>query len=299
MVKNAMTAQFLLLCLMAGMLMYLPAWGQTPRQAQPQLNDKDIDLFVVNWQDVKPRTMYGVLEVRDLLTRTTGNPNRPTKKGMVLRDLKQISYGILKPGGVTTPSKLSGEQYIMYIDGGTGVIRAGGQTAELMEGIGVIMPPALEFSIENNGSEFLTMYIIVEPIPKDFSPRPHMVVRNSYDKPISSAGNRGDMEDYLFSYRDGLAVAAGINPVMFEPRTLFPAHAHPQEVEEVWIALSGDMEFVIGSQRRQFPEGSAYRAPADGVTGHINVNLAETSRRLLWIMVVPRESLTGETDSMI
>jgi uncharacterized cupin superfamily protein len=59
--------------------------------------------------------------------------------------------------------------------------------------------------------------------------------------------------------------------------------------EEIWIALD-EINIQIGGERRLLREGSAYRAPADARTPHVNINATNQDKRLLWIMRVPESS---------
>ena len=88
---------------------------------------------------------------------------------------------------VTTPAVLKGEQVISYIDGGEGEISAGGKTVKLYNGVCVIMPPQLEFTLKNSGEDPLTMYLIVEPVPEGFKPKTEMVAKDENIQPFSMA----------------------------------------------------------------------------------------------------------------
>ena len=64
--------------------------------------EPDIDMFLGNWQESAPRYAYGTLEVRDILTKSQGDPLHPTKKGAVLTDINSLSYAILEEHVSTT-----------------------------------------------------------------------------------------------------------------------------------------------------------------------------------------------------
>ena len=247
----------------------------------------DVDLFLSSWKESSPRKIYGSFQVWDILTDLEGTPLRPRKKGAVLTDLKAVRYAILKPAGSTRPMELSESQYILYITAGQGKISTKKREAELFEGIGVIVPPDIEFTLMNTGNLPLSMYIIEEPIPDDFDPRDEIVVRYEYDNKISTNVNRVDSSEWLFSVEDDLSTLVSFNPVMYEPKSLVPRHVHEPGIEEVWISIKGDMQLMVGDQVRKFSPGSAYKVPADGITPHTNINKSDTSKKLLWMMKVP------------
>ena len=251
-------------------------------------NPVDIDMFVVDSNDSEPRRMFGSLEVRDILTKCVGDPLNPTEDGAVLTDINAVSYAVLGAKKKTEPSKLKGFQLVFYITSGEGEITSGNKTARLIVGNGVLMPPDTEFTLTNTGNDKLAMYLIEEPIPSGFKPRSAMLVRYEYDNPISSNIKRvSDTRKLLFSLHDGLSTLIAINPIMWEPKSLYYPHAHGEGDEEIWISVTGDFLVQLGNKRRSLPAGSAYKVPADGRTAHININQSEVSRKLLWLYKVP------------
>ena len=274
--------KIIVICL--AVLVVITAFGiaQIP---SPKKTEPDIDMFIGSWKESDPRYSYGSLEIREILTRCKGNPMRPQKKGAVLTDINSLSFASLAVNTSTTQSKLEKEQFIIYINSGKGIIKSGSRTTDLHEGIGVLLPPGIEFSMTNTGDETLTMYIISEPIPEGFRPKMRMVVKNEFDNPISTSLSRTNRSNnWLFSRDDGLSTFIAINPIMFEPNSLVQPHLHPEDIEEVWIALKGDVMIQIGNQRRKLFEGSAYRAPADGITPHTNINNTDASKKMMWMM---------------
>jgi len=247
----------------------------------------DIDMFIGNWKESVPRYIYGSLEVRDILTRCSGDPMQPTVKGAVLTDILSLSYASLEPHTSTIPLMLVEEQHIFYINSGKGIIKSGSKTANLVEGIGVLMPPGIKFTITNAKDEPLTMYLIAEPLPEEFNPNKEMVVKNEYDNQISTDLRRVDSNNWLFSRNDGLSTLTAINPVMYEPMSYVQPHVHPVGVEEVWFVIKGDILILLGKQRRKLHAGSAYKVPANGITPHANINNTNVSKKLMWMMKVP------------
>lgn len=254
-------------------------------------NEPYIDMFMGNWQESKPRYVFTTLEVWDILTKCHGNPLRPTKKGAVLTDINCVSYAILETHGATTPSMLKGKQYIFYITSGQGTIKSPNKTANLHDGIGVLMPPGITFTMTNTGDEPLTMYIIEEPITSGFISNKEMVVKNEYDNPVSTNIHRAKRGEWLFGSYDGLSTLESINLIMYEPMSFFPPHVHAEGVEEVWIAIQGDIRIQVGRQRRMLPAGSAYKVPGTSTIPHANINGTDVSKKLMWMMKVPKRTI--------
>jgi mannose-6-phosphate isomerase-like protein (cupin superfamily) len=245
--------------------------------------EPNIDLFTVNWKDAAPKILYGSLEVRDLLTGLQGNPLNPKKKGAVLTSLNSVSYAILKPGAKTSPSKMYREQGLFYISSGEGVIRSGKSEAGLREGIGVLLPPGIDFTLSNTGREPLVLYIIKDPVPEGFKTGAKIIVRDDNDFPPSTNLRRAGSNQWLFGLRDGLSTFLGVDPIRYEPDSMVPPHVHFPGEEEVWIAIDS-IDIQVGNEHRTLPPGTAYKVPANGKTAHSNINRDRKPKRLLWIM---------------
>ena len=250
-------------------------------------NQPDVDLFINHWQNSQPYKEFGTLDVWNILTKSDGDPLRPKKKGSVLTDLNAVRFAALLPGLETDTSTLESRQYVCYITAGEGRLFSKTGPITIEEGNAFIIPPGVEFSLKNVSDANLTMYIVEEPIPRDFTPKQHVIVTSEYDNVISTNLRRVESDNWLLSLFDGLSTLISFNPVMYEPKSFVPPHVHEPDIEEVWIAVRGDMKIQVGNQQRDFPAGSAYKVPADGITPHTNINRSGPSKKLLWMMKVP------------
>src|SRR6478752_4136857 len=69
-----------------------------PSPVDPKV-DPNIDMFVNDWKNATPRSMYGGITFQDILTRLEGpDPVHPTKKGAVLVNITAISHAELAAG---------------------------------------------------------------------------------------------------------------------------------------------------------------------------------------------------------
>lgn len=266
--------------------------SETPKYAalEPSKFDPDddppADLFIGNRLHSMPRILHGALIVRDMLTPLVGEPLRPVRKGAVLTEMKSVSCVTLEANGRTRPATLDGEQYIFYVDGGCGAIRSGGETIELREGIGILVPPSLEFVMEA-GATPLTGNLVVEPVPAGFTPNTGIKVVDEHEGPLSISVHWANIDNGLFSRGDGLTTLLGIGVIRLDAMTIAQPHSHPEGVEEVWFAIDGDIMVLLGKQLRRLPVGTAYKIPADGMTAHANINRTDGIIKLMWIMHVP------------
>ncbi len=254
--------------------------GEAARSLAAALN---VDFFVGYWKETKPRRLYGSLEAWDLLTRASGDPLKPKKRGAVLTMFNTVSYASLAPHASTRATRLSGVQHVLYIVSGYGTVRSGGTSTDIRQGFGIIVPPGLEFTLANGGDNPLILYVVEEPVASGTRVSRRLVIKNDFDSPISTSARRLDARYWLFTRRDGLAVATGMDQIIFEPRTFVPPHVHLPEEEEVWIALD-DVKIQIGKEQRLLPAGAAYKPPADSRTPHVTINDSRENRRMFWIM---------------
>ena len=242
-----------------------------------------IDMFIANYKESMPRHIFGSLIERDILTPNDGDPMRPASKGAVLTDIKGLSHGTLQPHASTIPSSLKDEQKIFYIYSGKGTLKTGQKTADLYNGIGVLMPPGIEFTMINTGDESLMMYLITEPVPSGFQPPKEMVVKDENVQPISVHNAHWSYVVKKLLWNDeGLSTLLGIGPVWVDPMNMGQPHSH--DTEEIWIALEGDINILLGKQIRKFSVGSAYKVPQNGITPHSNINVTDERIKLLWFM---------------
>lgn len=243
--------------------------------------DPDINLYMNTWKNSPPVMTHGTLEERDILTK--GDPMKPPAKGAVLKYVNGFTHGTLAPKTSTTPTKLKGEQEIFYFLTGTGTIKAGSNKADLYSGISILMPPDREFTITSTGDEPLTMYIIKEPIPKDFKPVKNMVVKDENTLPISgTTGHWAHIVKGVFSKDDGLGTMLAVLTVTYDQMTIGHPHSHEGEFEEVWTAISGTSVAFLGKKIVWQPPGTGYMIPPDGNTPHANINPTEGPVKLLY-----------------
>lgn len=262
-----------------------PNYGQLDPNPYDPATEPDIDLFMSSWKEALPHHVYGSLIERDIFTRCEGDPLKPVTRGAVLTNLKAFSHGTLESGHKTQAAKLTGDQRIFYVYTGKGQVKSGGKTADLYSGTALLMPPNVEFVIENTGDEALSMYIMTENLPDGFKPRKDMLVRDENVLPFSSSNVHWcHCYKNLIGKEDGLATLRGLGPVWFNPMTMGQPHSHEVGVEEIWFSLNGDITILIGKQIRKFPAGTAYKIPPNGKTPHSTINVTDEPIKVFWFM---------------
>ena len=134
-----------------------------------------------------------------------GRPPSSQSKGAVLTSLKRLCHATLYAHTKTEPTTLKDEQEIYYIYDGKGTISAGGKSADLYDGICVLMPPGLELTMTNTGDTPLLMYIMVEPVPEGAKTWKDMMVKDeNVITPTSSNVHWSHIYKSLFGRGDGL-----------------------------------------------------------------------------------------------
>ena len=237
-----------------------------------------INLYFADWHDATPRTTRGAMEEREIFTR--GNAISPSHKGALLRFINSYAYDTLPSHAVSQKTRLDGRQEIYFIDSGSGVMTAGGQTADLSRNTAVLVPADLEFTIKNTGDQPLAMYVVNEPVPAGFRPNSGLLVRDENKLPISSsAGHWAHLVKSIFVTSDGLATLESVLTVALDPLTMGRPHVvDHDDIEEVWTALDGTSIAFVGNQlRRQTPGMAFYHIP-DNKTPHTNINQNQDSQ---------------------
>ena len=240
-----------------------------------------IDLYFGDWHMSSPRMTHGALEQRDILTR--GDALNPASKGAVLRFINSYTYATLAPHASTKTERLDGQQEIYFVQSGQGTAYAGGQSVELHRNIALLIPAALDFSLENTGDQPMTMYVINEPTPPGFRPNTGLLARDENAAPISSSsGMWSHVVKTLFVSSDGLGTLEAVLTVTLDPLTLGKPHPAPGEdtdqIEEVWTALDRTSLALVGNQLRRQTPGMAYLHIPDNKTPHTQINASEDSQ---------------------
>ncbi|MCD6307363.1 MAG: cupin domain-containing protein [Candidatus Latescibacteria bacterium] len=286
----------LALCLIAPML----AFGQAdtpygmldPKQYTPGV-DPDPRMFIGDWRESIPRDLRSGLIVRDILTVLEGEDHlRPTRKGAVLRTVKSVTRATIEPHVTTQPFANTGEQELFYIHSGKGVASSKGNTYELKEGVGLVIAPGVEYTLSNtSGSEQLVMFRVVEPIPEGFTPNTELVATYEYDHPEAMTVHWANIDRSILGKKDGTAVMGGFTAVKLDPMTMAQPHSHQEGVEEIWIALKGDITVLLGKHLFKLPVGAAYKIPENGICAHANINTSDSQIKLMHMMHVPEAAV--------
>ena len=267
-----------------------PDYSQLDPKTYDPAVDPNIDMFISSWKESMPHHIFGSLIERKIFIPLKGNnPVKPTSRGAVLTDCSRMSHATLALGTSTAPSKLEGEQIVFYVYGGKGTIKAGKKSADLYDGIGILMPPGLEFIMKNTGEEPLTMFLIGEPVPEGTKTNNEMLVRDeNVIEPASSTVHWCHIYKLLFGKEHGLKTLIGMGPVWFDPWTMGQPHSHGEGVEEIWFSLTDNVTILLGKQIRPFPTGTAYKIPPNGKTPHSTINNTDKQIKVFWFMKVPK-----------
>ncbi len=258
-----------------------------PRPYDPE-TEPDIDMFMSNYRDSSNRGLFGGIIERDILTPLVGpNQMHPTRKGAVLTNIKLLSFGTLPAGQSIVDARINPadkEQKMFYCASGMGMFESKGTTNDLREGVGIIIPPDVQFSMHCTSEDPLTFYIITENIPDNFSPKKEIVWVDEANADFSSNTVHWT-HNYktLFNRNTGLATIS-CGPVWFTPMTMGQPHSHGEKTEEIWFSLHGDVKVLLGKELRNFHEGTAYKIPPNGKTPHSNINVTNEPVKVFWFM---------------
>lgn len=275
--------------------------------------ERRIDLFFGDWRESFPEFRHGSLVTRDILTK--GDNFQPPFRAEILQYAGGLYYASLAGHASTTPSTLEGYQEVYYVESGKGTISAGGITADIHKDIAILVPANLEFTMQNTGDEALKMYLIDDPTPPGFHPRPDLLVLDeekahvrtparvaSYASGIGVTVNPADLKSAdpyispgasghwahivreLFSKKEGLATLSSVITVVINPMTMGEPHPHEPGHEEVWLSLEGTTLAMAGSELRPLRPGQAYMVRPDAEMTHSNINVSDTPAKFLYFV---------------
>ena len=261
-----------------------PNYSQLDPKAYDPATEPNIDMFIAHWKESLPHHTHGSLIERDILTQCAGDPLKPARPGAVLIYLTKFTYATLVQNATTAPNALSDEQYVFYIVSGLGSITAGSKSADLYNGIGVLIPPGIEYTLTNTGESPLHMYIIAEPLTEGFIPNTEILVRDENVMPINySSGHWSNIHKQLFRPEDGFATISGMGPVWYAPMTICQPHTHSEGNEECWFALKGDITILLGKQIRKLTPGTGFKNPPSGKHPYSPINATDDYIKLFYV----------------
>ena len=260
---------------------------QAPRGGQPQPTfredtldptpvdasvDPNVDMFVNDYRNAKPRTAYGSLVFRDILTRLEGDPIHPARKGAVLSDIATVSYATLAPGATATGRAPRGDVQIFLATAGEGKITVNSKSYDVKDGVGFTLTPDFDFKLTSAGKTPLAFYVRAQPLPDNYKPSPDLVVVNRFDL------DRRVGAHWVHTCNGG---PSGMMLCTIPPHTMPQPHSHAGE--EAWIMVKGETILSLGKNLRRMVPGQAYRIPPTGITAHSNLNLGEEPVEMIYM----------------
>jgi mannose-6-phosphate isomerase-like protein (cupin superfamily) len=246
--------------------------GLDPTPINPAV-DPNIDMFINDWRNAKPRAMYGKLVFHDILTRLDApDPVRPTRKGAVLTAITVISYATLDPGATVSGRAQRGERQIFFASAGAGQITVNSKSYDVKDGTGFTLTPDFDFRLTSTGKEPLGFYVRTEPIPDNSAPNENIVVVNRFDN------DRRVGAHWVHICNGG---PSGMNLCTIAPHTMPQPHSHPGE--ECWIMVKGESILSLGKNIIRMGPGQAYKIPPTGITAHSNLNMGEEPVEMIFM----------------
>jgi mannose-6-phosphate isomerase-like protein (cupin superfamily) len=235
--------------------------------------DPDLKMFLNDASGAKPRTAFGKLVYRDILTKLdTADKTKPIHRGAVLTGITAVSQVTLDPGATATGKMDAGNRQIFYTAGGTGQVTVNGKASDVKDGIGFILTPEFSFTLTNTGKTPLLFYVRSEALPADYKPDPNFAVVSRWNN------DRRIGAHWMHICNGG---PAGMNLCTVAPYTMPQPHSHPGE--EVWLAVKGESILSLGKNLVRMHPGQAYKIPPTGLAAHSNFNLGAEPVELIYM----------------
>jgi mannose-6-phosphate isomerase-like protein (cupin superfamily) len=242
--------------------------------------DTDVGLYINHWRNSLPAEGHGGFIERDILT--PGDPLRPPKKGAVLKYIKAYRRAALEPRCSTQSFKSDKEQVFACVFSGQGRVEAGGQAADIEDGMAVVLPAGLAYRFLNPHNDFLELIMIVEEVPAGFVPNDRMSVGDCRGT-LPSVGmhwahiGRGFAWDAPPKFANPMGFAA----VSIDKFDIAQPHVHGPGCEEIWCQLRGTSLLLFGNRLLRQEPGEAFLVPPNKKVPHSSINPGDGP--MLWL----------------
>lgn len=275
-------------------------FAQAPRPAGPPpredaldpspinpATDPDLNLFINDWRNAKPRTEAGKLVFHDILTRRgQGDLLKPVSKGAVLSVMTAVSRVFLAPGATAAGAVAPGTRQVFIATEGTGTLVVEGKSHEVKDGSYFTLTNEYPYRLTNTGKTPLAFYARTEPLPAGWKIPGGFAVINRYDNDRvfgahwSHSCDRGPPSGPMSN---------AFPPMTFcsmSPYAIPQPHSHPGE--EAWIQVEGETVLSLGKNVVRLKPGQAYRIPPNGLAAHSNINLTDRMTKLIYLGPIDR-----------
>lgn len=249
--------------------------------------DPDLNMFINDWRNAKPRAENGALMFYDILTaRGQGDVLKPVKKGAVLSRMSAVSRVTLAPGATAAGHVASGNREVLITVEGVGTMAAAGKTWDLKDGAYFTLTPDVEFKMTNTGKVPLVFYARTETIPDTWKIPGGFAVINRYDNDRIFGAHWAHSCD--MGPPTG-PMSKAFPPMTFcsmSPYAMPQPHSHPGE--EAWLQVEGETILSLGKQVVRLKPGQAYRIPPNGLAAHSNINLTDRMTKIIYLGPIDR-----------
>jgi mannose-6-phosphate isomerase-like protein (cupin superfamily) len=204
--------------------------------------------FVVDENDLEP--------VRDGDDTATIRVAFDAANGCERLEQRVIRFG----PGRSTERKLGGQQEVLYIVDGQGLLHLDGSTHELEPRMGVFLAPGETFAVENTGSEDLHVLSVLAPEDRAEARGERKVTVRFDDQPELEASIERSFR-YLVNEDAGCYDVTQFVGIVQPSKA--PFHSHPYD--EVGYIVAGEGIAHVGGSAFPLRAGSCFHLPPDEV----------------------------------
>lgn len=219
-------------------------------------------MIVRNWIDCPTKISNGYIIERVIFTKR--DRENPSKEGAILKHIESFSRAYIEPLCVTQANINKNIQEVFYIVNGKGTFIANDIIKSIGEGDGILIPPEVKYSIENEIDTPLEMLILRESVPEGTEVKKEPIFKNYRESPIGQ-GHWNHLVHALFGKSDGLINIHSVLIVGIEPMQTADTHGHNEGTDEIWYMIKGSGLHVVNQEvRRQRPGDAIPVAPSSG-----------------------------------
>ncbi len=223
----------------------------------------------------------------NIVQRTIFRKEGDNSSESVLRYIDSYSHCSLETGTRSLAQINEGIQEVFFILNGSGILSTPNSEQALREGDGILMPPGIEYTINNDGPTPMEFLLVVESLSDESANRANKPLVRNYRESVMSINHWCYLGYRLFDQEDGFNELGYVGVVLIDPLRTGDNHGHGPDFDEVWYMWRGQAVHLVSQEVCIQSEGTTISVcPCD--PGHTIINVTDEQIYLVYFSSVNR-----------